>query len=91
METFTPLVISSKAARKDFEKIKKHATEIIQRHKDHVVRVSAYHEKLRAEKMDKMQRNNEARKSMQEQEAKNRDVQMAHQIKMRELEIKNRA
>jgi len=89
--TFTPLVITSKAARKDFEKIKAHATDIIQKHEEHVVRVSAYHEKLRAEKMDKMQRNNEERKAAQEQEAKNRDAQMTHQIKMRELEIKNRA
>ena len=57
--TFTPLVITSKAARKDFEKVKNHAREIIERHKNHVVRVSAYHEKLRTEKEQKIKERKE--------------------------------
>lgn len=54
MQTFTPLVITSKKARKEFEKIKLHAQEIVKRHKDHVARVAAYHEKIRAEKEQKI-------------------------------------
>jgi hypothetical protein len=98
METFTPLVISSKKARKDLERIKKHASELIQHHKDHLVRVTAYQEKVKMEKIAKAQREGEARKVMAEQESKNRESQMthqkemlAHEAKLKELDLKHRA
>jgi len=97
-DTFTPIIVSSKKARKDFERIKQHATEIIQHHKDHVARVQQYNEVKKTEQMEKMQRANEERKVMEERASKEREFQMnhqkemmAHNVKLKELEIKKQA
>jgi len=90
-KTFTPIVITSRKARKELNRIKTHASDIVKNLEEHKKKVSDYHLKSMNEAFAKA-------KDKQEREAKDRqEIQahvkelMAQRLKEKELELKRQA
>ena len=98
MLKFTPIVITSRKAKKEIEKIKAHHADILRGMDEHKKKVDSFKLQKESERQQAIQQAVESRKQRMAEEAQAKKEQaaqekerMAHQAKMAELELKRQA
>jgi uncharacterized protein YdaT len=88
MDTFSPIIITSRKAKKDFERIKTHSIDIVKRNEEHEKRVSAYRQSKLIEKQQKNQMKIEHQKRIKEEQAKREQARNEQEKNRNEMELK---